>query len=350
MKTKIIKINPDVPETYLITEAAKLVQDGGLVAFPTETVYGIAANFLNAQTLERLYNIKKRPKDKPFTFHIAGFHELDALGVDLSGEAQRIVNKFWPGPLTILCLNKKGEKLGIRMPSNKIAIALIKHVASHVVAPSANISENKPPVSAGDVLSEMDGLIDMIIDGGYAEIGKESTILDVTTTPFEVVREGAVPCKELLCEHNVLFICTGNSCRSVMAKGFLEKFVQEAGFADKVYIDSAGTSTFPGIQAATNTALCMKEEGIDVSMHKGKNVAVDLLKRADLIVVMEKFHRDVLLGILYGIDAKIKMLGELEDISDPIGKDLVEYRRVRDIIKEGVEDIFLDIFKKEKEV
>jgi protein-tyrosine phosphatase/ribose 5-phosphate isomerase B len=93
----------------------------------------------------------------------------------------------------------------------------------------------------------------------------------------------------------------------------------------------------------------MKEEGMDVSMHKGKNAAVDLLKRADLIVVMEKFHRNVLLGMLPGIDTKIRTLKESEDIPDPIGKDIVEYRRVRDIIKEEVEDIFLDIFKKEKE-
>jgi tRNA threonylcarbamoyl adenosine modification protein (Sua5/YciO/YrdC/YwlC family) len=347
-QTKVIKVSPDFPEPKLIDEAAVVLRNGGLVAFPTETVYGIAADALNQKTIDRLYEIKKRPKDKPFSIHIADFDSLENLGIALSKDAERIARRFWPGPLTLVAFNNNKEKIGIRMPDKKIAYLLLKKAGVSAVAPSANISGNKPPITAEEVLSEMRGHVDIILDGGRTRIGIESTVMDVTEKPFKILRQGAIPSEEVLIDYNILFVCTGNSCRSVMAKGIMEKFINESGLSAKVHIDSAGTSTFAGIGPAPNTVIAMKEEGVDVSGHVGKNINNDILKRSDIIFVMEKVHRNIILSMMPGIESKIKLLRESEDVPDPIGKSIEEYRYVLGIIKEEIGNIFLEIFKEEK--
>ncbi|MFC1623751.1 L-threonylcarbamoyladenylate synthase [Candidatus Omnitrophota bacterium] len=349
MQTKIIKINPNFPEEDLIKEAAMALREGKLVAFPTETVYGIGANFLDKKAIDRLYKIKKRPRNKPFTVHISRLEALEDLKINLSEPAGKIINKFWPGPLTIVAFNKKKEKIGIRMPNNKIALSLIDKVDFPIVAPSANISGEKPPTSCEAVSSMMSGSIDMILDGGAAEIGIESTVLDVTVHPFTVLREGAISKDDLLADYHILFVCTGNSCRSVMARAILEKLLRQSDLSKKVRVDSAGTGAYPGIAAASNTIQVMQEEGMDVSRHKGKNTTQEILKKSDLIFVMEETQRDIISSRLPGVALKVKLLKEGGEIPDPMGKSLEEYRRVRDTINTQVDNIFLELFKKEKD-
>ncbi|MFA4991462.1 MAG: L-threonylcarbamoyladenylate synthase [Candidatus Omnitrophota bacterium] len=348
MQTKVIKLDPYFPDERLISEAALVLKNGGIVAFPTETVYGAGVNALDKNAMERLRGIKKRPADKPFTIHIAGLGALDEMNIELSNKAIKIIDKFWPGPLTIVALNRKKEKVGLRMPDNKIALSLIKKAGVPVAAPSANMSGRRPPVSAQEVIDEMSGFIDIILDGGRTERQQESTVVDVTSEPFAILRNGAIPGEDLLADYHVLFVCTGNSCRSVMAKGLLEKFIRESGLSGRVAVDSAGTSTYIGIKAASNTIDVMKEEGVDVSAHSGKPVTFDLLKKSDYVFVMEGLHRNAILNMASGLNSKVRLLKDNEDIPDPIGKSLDEYRRVLGIIKEEVEDIFLEIFKKEK--
>ncbi|MDD4202132.1 MAG: L-threonylcarbamoyladenylate synthase [Candidatus Omnitrophica bacterium] len=198
-KTEVLKINKDFPEKEKIYKAAKIINSGGLVGFPTETVYGIACAYDNVKGQKRLYKLKKRAITKAFTIHIAHKSMIKAFGCVITKEAKEIIKEYWPGPVTII-LKKKDKKgsIGFRMPSNKIALALIKAANTGVVAPSANISGERSPISAEDVIAQLEGDIDLLIDGGITEHRKDSTIVDLTKDKPVILREGAIKAKEIM--------------------------------------------------------------------------------------------------------------------------------------------------------
>jgi len=191
-KVRLLSIDPEAPEKEAIDIASGIIREGGLVAFPTETVYGIAANLTNKKTIERLYAIKKRPREKPLTIHISNMTMLINMAGAVPDTARRLIDAFWPGPLTIVMRTKNGKKTGFRMPANKIALSLIEASNVPMVAPSANLSGSRPPRNMEEVLEEMEDMVDMIIDGGQTEVGVESTVVDITTKPFTILREGAI--------------------------------------------------------------------------------------------------------------------------------------------------------------
>ena len=195
-KAKVLKVDPAAPDKSAVLFAAELLKNGLLVAFPTETVYGIGANFSDKKSIERLYKIKKRPKNKPFTIHIASTQSIKKAGCNLSPFAKALIKKFWPGPLTIILPAKRG-KLAFRMPRNEVAKVLIAEARVPVAAPSANISGEAPAKTAADILKTLGDQIDLILDGGAAQIGEESTIVDTTEFPYRIVRNGAIPAFEI---------------------------------------------------------------------------------------------------------------------------------------------------------
>jgi len=195
-KAKVLKVDPDSPDKSAVLFAAELLKNGGLVAFPTETVYGIGANLSNKKSIERLYRIKKRPKNKPFTIHIASTRTIKKTGAHLSPFAKALIKKFWPGPLTVILPAKKG-KLAFRMPRNEVAKMLIAESRVPVAAPSANISGKSPARTAEEILKSLGNHIDLILDGGRAQIGEESTIVDTTDFSYKIVRKGAIPAFEI---------------------------------------------------------------------------------------------------------------------------------------------------------
>ena len=197
-RTKVLKVDPDSPEALSIRRAAKLIRSGKLVAFPTETVYGIAANLSDKRAVEKLYEVKARDRGKPFTVHIADVETIEKMGCRVSRQAKRLIDKFWPGPLTVILKSEDGKKIGFRMPANRVALELIKAVGVPVIAPSANISGKAPPTDAESVLEELGGMIELVVDSGPTTIGVESTIVDMTVSPPKVLREGAINKTEIL--------------------------------------------------------------------------------------------------------------------------------------------------------
>jgi len=192
MKTEVLKVERHNPDPETIAKAARRVDSGGLVAFPTETVYGLAAAYENSEALDSLYKVKRRERKKPFTFHIAAIDEVRNRSCEVSAEAGCLIDRFWPGPLTVILRNAEGAKLGFRMPNDSVALKFISMCKGSIVAPSANISGGHPPISAEDVLGDLDGKIDLVLDAGPSALGVESTVCDASLRPVRILRQGAV--------------------------------------------------------------------------------------------------------------------------------------------------------------
>ncbi len=201
MKTIVEQIDKNQIEEQILAKAGEILKGGGLVAFPTETVYGLGANALDEEAARKTYAAKGRPSDNPLIVHIADQEALDAIVKEVSDKARQVIEKFWPGPLTLIF--EKDEKVpygttgglptvAVRMPVDEIARGFIRAGGGYVSAPSANTSGRPSPTSAKHVIDDLDGKIDMVLDGGSVEIGVESTILDMTVEPPMILRPGAI--------------------------------------------------------------------------------------------------------------------------------------------------------------
>lgn len=206
--TQVIRLNPDLPQPEAIDLAASMIRHGGLVAFPTETVYGLGADAMNESAVQKLFAAKGRPADNPLIVHVCSRDMLDLVAGEISERAHQVIEQFWPGPLTLV-LKRKPEvapsvsaglpSVAVRMPEHKIALKLIRSAGTPIAAPSANASGRPSPTTAAHVLEDLDGRIDLILDGGATSIGIESTVLDVTTDPPMILRPGAIT-REMLTE------------------------------------------------------------------------------------------------------------------------------------------------------
>ena len=192
MRTRLLKVDPDHPDPAAIHEAAGLLRRGGLVAFPTETVYGLGANLEDPQAIQELYQVKQRPFEKQVTLVIADRAAVEIQGVRVSPLARRMMSRFWPGPLTLVLSRPDGSTLGFRMPRHSVALALLKAAGVPVVAPSANLSGRPPPREAGEILRDLGDKIDLVLDAGPTQVGIESTVLDLSVDPPKILRRGAI--------------------------------------------------------------------------------------------------------------------------------------------------------------
>lgn len=211
METRIIKIESarepfTEREEAELREAGEVMKQGGLVAFPTETVYGLGGDALNKESSRKIYAAKGRPSDNPLIIHICEFEDVYAIAKDVPEAAKKIADAFWPGPLTMILQksdNVPEETTGglntvaIRMPSHEVARKLIAYSGGYVAAPSANTSGRPSPTVAKYVEEDMSGRIDVIIDGGEVGIGLESTIIDLTVNPPQILRPGYITQKML---------------------------------------------------------------------------------------------------------------------------------------------------------
>lgn len=189
-----------------ILQAAKALKEGKVIAFPTETVYGLGANALDTDAVKKIFTAKGRPSDNPLIVHIAALEQMDALVERIDEKSKRLIHHFWPGPLTIVLKRKKEisdlvtaglDTVGIRMPNHPVALALIKAANLPIAAPSANRSGKPSPTTAQHVLHDLNGLIDGIVDGGPTGIGLESTVIDMSREIPTVLRPGGVTFEEL---------------------------------------------------------------------------------------------------------------------------------------------------------
>ena len=207
MNTIKIKIDIDNVDINLINEAATLIKEGKLVAFPTETVYGLGANGLDEVAVQKIFNAKGRPQDNPLILHVYNIEQIKPLVKEIPTIAYECMKRFWPGPLTILFKRSEVvpniitaglDTVAIRMPNHTIALELIKEAKVPIAAPSANLSGKPSPTSVIHVIEDLDGKVDMIIDGGNTGIGLESTVLDLSGDVPMILRPGGITIEDLI--------------------------------------------------------------------------------------------------------------------------------------------------------
>ena len=182
----------DARDLSALAEASTILRDGGLVAFPTETVYGLGVDAANPKAIERLNQVKGRPPDKPYSLHLYAPEQVRPFVASVLPLAATLMARFWPGPLTIVMPAKGGGTVGFRLPDHPVARAFLKACDIPVAAPSANHSGFPPPTDAAEVLAALDGAVDCVLDGGPTRLGRESTVVEVKGDRLEVLREGAI--------------------------------------------------------------------------------------------------------------------------------------------------------------
>ena len=200
METKVALIQEDNINHHIICEAAEVIKSGGLVAFPTETVYGLGANALDEVAVKKIFKAKGRPQDNPLIIHVCS-KDISEFAENVPEVAKTIIDKFWPGPLTVIlkksyiipnATSASLDTVGIRMPSNKVAQELIKASGVPIAAPSANISGRPSPTDFERCVEDLTGRVDFILGGTESRVGLESTIIDCSTEPPCILRPGAI--------------------------------------------------------------------------------------------------------------------------------------------------------------
>jgi len=208
-RTRVIAVDAAHPQPELIASAAEAIRAGGLVAFPTETVYGLGADATRAEAVAGIFAAKGRPSDNPLIVHVADRGGLDQVAASVPAVADRLIERFWPGPLTLVLPKRDTipanvtcglSTVGVRMPNHPVALALIRASGVPIAAPSANLSGRPSPTAAEHVHEDLNGRVDIILDGGETGVGLESTVLDLTVDPPAVLRPGGITVEELEAE------------------------------------------------------------------------------------------------------------------------------------------------------
>ena len=347
METKVVKLDVEKIDSAKISEAVSLIDAGGLVAFPTETVYGIACR-VKADSLARLDNIKSRDTDKRYTLHIGQKVDVNKYVPTISLNAQKLIQNAWPGPLTIVFqldekdIDKqqknlesdvfeglyKDNTIGIRCPDNVIAAILLQQMSNPVVAPSANVTSQSPAVDADEVLTQLSGQIDLLLDAGPCKYKKSSTVVKMGKRGMEILRHGVYSQVELeaLSEVKFLFVCTGNTCRSPMAEGIFRKYLAEKLQCEvddlgKIgyKVNSAGIIGSAGYPVSNEAVAACAAKGIDIRAHRNKGLSKELVEESDFIFAMERIHRSRVIGIEPKAANRCLLLAPNKEIPDPIG-------------------------------
>lgn len=370
MKTRVLKARRPAEVAAAAAEGARLLQDGGLVGFATETVYGIAAVATNQATMERLRDLKDRPK-RPFSVHIGSPADVARYVKNVPTAARRIIQHGWPGPITLLLplgskladanLQRHGlynvlsddDKIGLRCPDEPLAAAMLRAVGAPVVAPSANLAGEASPRRAEDVLQSLDGKIDLLIDSGPTRYGKDSTIVSFGPGGLEdwsIVRKGVLDERAIrrLMRLRVLFVCSGNTCRSPLAAGLARKMIADSmgvSVSDLrrsgVDVSSAGIFGGSGSKASPEAVLAARELGADISRHRSRAATPELLRQADLVLCMTQMQASEARSLAPDAADKICRLDSQGDIADPIGSGPGAYRktaqRIERILRELID-------------
>lgn len=336
----VIPVSLDNFDPAVLSGAAEAIAAGKLVGMPTDTVYAIATNADNRQAMERLSTLCGSSVADPPTLLISGSDDVDNMVDQIPPLAHRLMNKFWPGPLTLVLTKKGGGSISLRYPANKITLALIKKAAVPVAAPSAGLAGKPPATTAAEVDNIFGKALEFIVDGGPSPPTGLSTVIKCTKNGFSIVRAGAISSDALqeTLARTILFVCLGNTCRSPMAVGFVKKALAEHLHVaeDKLVgagynLKSAGTCAAVGEPMSAHAREVLREKGCTPYDHASQPISPTLIKESDIIFVMNESQRTTILSMVPQAAGRVELLDrEGKAIEDPFGGSLEEYRQAAD--------------------
>lgn len=339
----------------VVHQAVAALSAGKIVAFPTETVYGLAVSGLVPQAVERLWQIKGRDPQKPIAFAVKSVDAALDYVPDMCLLAKRFARRCWPGPVTLVldCCHRDSvinrldpivreatvpkNLLGLRVPANEKTMQIMQLCAGPILLTSANLSGQGEAKTGPDVMKMVGDRIDLVLDDGPCRIGQASTVIHVSGESYKVLREGVVDKATLdnLSGFMALVVCTGNTCRSPMGEALLRKQIanklgcsaselQQQG----INVVSAGLAAMPGAPAADQAVEVMQEMGLKICDHQSQPVTPRLAQYADVILTMTESHRQALISQWPTLESRTFTISvDGKDISDPIGSPIEVYRQ-----------------------
>lgn len=333
-----------------LAAAGRILREGGIVAFPTETVYGLAASAEHPEAVKRLYALKGRSRAQAMTVMVANVEAVRSRVASIPPRAAELMQRFWPGPLTLVLdaaphtadtPQSVAGTIGFRLPSHPLARGLVEAAGVPLLVPSANRAGEPPATTAEEVLRIFPGELELVIDGGPSRGGVSSTVVRVEGDKVTVLREGAIP--EWRIEHpgeaHIVFVCTGNTDRSPLAVAILKRRlaerlgVAEADLAEAGFvIESAGLAAEPGRRAsrdAIEVARQLFKPPLDLEAHRSRKLDTPMVQAATRIICMERDHRDQILAFFPHRERDVLLLDpEGQDVADPVGRSLATYERL----------------------
>ncbi len=348
----------------VIHRAVQALVEGKLVAFPTETVYGVAAAALDPQAVSRLAAVKGRKTNHPFTLAIRCAEEAWDYAPNMGPLADRLTRRCWPGPVTLVLDDSHpdslvrrlppsvrravspGNTVGLRVPGHPIILDVLKMIAGPLVLTSANRSGMAEAQTAQEVVETFGPAVEIVLDDGPCRFGQPSSVVRVEGAQYHILREGVVPAKTIarLASRMILFVCTGNTCRSPMAEVICRKLlaqrlacpideVEEHG----VIVASAGVAASSGAPASTHAQQVASSLGLDLSAHEAQPMTDSLVRCADLIYTMTEGQRESVVSQWPLAAGRVRLLcPDGSDICDPIGGPLDRYQRAASQIEAAI--------------
>ncbi len=379
------KIDPQKPDKKIIQRAVKVLKNGGIVVYPTNTLYGLGVDAFNKRALDRLFVIKQRGPHQAVSLLIASLEQLRSLFGVLTPLQYEHLLKLLPGKYTILAPSRFKEnltylssklqkdaqmaKVGFRVAEFPFCKQLSLAFGSPITSTSANLTGHPNARTIQDIIAQFGDRLDLILDAGPVHDIRGSTIIDITKDPYLVVREGAVslqnlkkklpgvPFRKRKEKFRVTFICSGNICRSAMAKGILKEVIAKTRFKDLILTDSAGTLALASGPAHPMTIEIAAEYGIDLHDHSAKPVNESVVEQSDLIIAMAVNHLEYLRQKFPQYKDKMVLLKEWHrqtklanpSIADPIGhnRSFFEktFREIQSEIKRILPYLFSEVKK-----
>jgi L-threonylcarbamoyladenylate synthase len=354
------QINPADPDMKIIERAAELIKVGGIVVYPTDTLYGLGVNVYNPIAMDRLFELKERDEKKPVSLLISNINQAQDIVGQLSAREETLFNALLPGKITLLLPVKKKieivkfaqcNKIGFRIPENKICITLVNLSGTPISSTSVNIAHQENIQKVDDMMGIFRDKIDLILDAGPVESLRGSSVIDITTSPPTLVREGDVSCEEIEKKigypiyknypekFTITFICSGNLCRSPMAAGILKNIIVRTKYKKLVNINSAGILKMHSMPAEPNAIEVAFNHSVILHSHHSRTVTEEIMREANIVICMALDHYKYLVNKYPHLKEKIILLKQWKlkeklinpSIPDPIGQSFDFYQ---DVFKE----------------